>query len=457
MRQERERGLFTRLAPRLLEAAAATGAPDAAFARFADFFETLASSIQVQSLFLAHPELLDLVVRVMAFAPRFARTLARRPAVLDALLDPSFFGEIEAGMDLAEPLAAAPSFEEAMDLARRLYAESAFRIGAQVLNRSASARAAGRAFADLADQIIAGLAAASLAETVRAGGEMAGAVAVIALGSCGARDMTATSDLDLMTLYAADPDAASAERGWSGAGFYARFTQRLIAALSTLTTAGDLYRVDLQLRPSGTAGPVAVSLPAFEAYYARDAETWELMALTRARVVWATSPAFAAAAAAAIEGALRRPRPDAAIARDVRAMRALMEAERPPWGPWDLKLRPGGQVDLDFIAQGLQLQGAAAGGPLRPNTGEALAALIAARPELEASLAPLLQAWSLEADLAQVLRIALDEGVDPAAEPSGLQALLARAGGARDFADLRKRLSDAGRVARRGFLHALAD
>lgn len=443
MRAARERELFTRLAPRLLEAAAATGAPDTAFARFVDFFEALPSSVQVQSLFIAHPELLDLVVRVMAFAPRFARTLARRPQVLDALLDPRFFGDMDAGADIGALLATAPDFETAMDLARRLHAESAFRIGAQVLGRSASPRDCGRAFADLADALVAGLSDAALKEIRRTAGAMPGEVAVIALGSCGAREMTAESDLDLMTLYDAPADTASADGSLSGATFYARFTQRLIAALSVLTAAGGLYKVDLQLRPSGTAGPVAVSLAAFETYYAGEAEVWELMALTRARVVWASSAAFAGQARDALERALRRPREPGPTAKAAREMRSLLERERPPWGDWDLKRRRGGLRDLDFIAQYLQLIHASEGGPLAQNTGDALAALAKFRPDLTPVLGRQREAWALYSDLSQVLKIALDDGVDPGMEPVGLQALLARAGSAANFAALRKRLSAA--------------
>src|SRR5205807_2890542 len=77
-RTERGRELFTRLAPRLLDAAQATGSPDAAFNRFSDFFSRLSSGVQLQSLFLAQPGLFELVVQVMAFAPRLASTLARR-------------------------------------------------------------------------------------------------------------------------------------------------------------------------------------------------------------------------------------------------------------------------------------------------------------------------------------------------------------------------------------------
>jgi glutamate-ammonia-ligase adenylyltransferase len=156
-RTARGRELFTRLAPRLLEAARATGAPDAAFTRFADFFAGLASGVQVQSLFLAEPRLFELVVRVMAFAPDLARTLSRRPATLDALLGPAFFtplGETPEAASFVEAAACADSFEAAMDAVRRAHREQHFRIGVQILTGVAHAEAAGEAWADLADACI---------------------------------------------------------------------------------------------------------------------------------------------------------------------------------------------------------------------------------------------------------------------------------------------------------------
>lgn len=443
-RTERGRELFTRLAPRLLDAVQATGAPDAAFNRFADFFGGLSSGVQVQSLFLAQPRLLELIVQVMAYAPQLAQTLARRPAALDAMLDNAFFQPFEEGQGEAaftHALGQAEGFEEAMDAARRVHREQAFRVGVQVMSGTASAAQAGAAFADLADLCIRGLGAAALAETTRQGGAFAGDVAVVALGKCGGREMTARSDLDLMTVYrGADPGGLSAVKGWSADVFYARFTQRLIAALSAPTGEGGLYEVDMQLRPTGSKGPVAVSLAAFNGYYDREAETWEMLALTRARVVWSSSEAFAGEAARAIETALRRPRDPVRTAIDVREMRALMEAERPPSGFWDLKLSPGGLVDIEFAAQHLQIVNAAAGGPLDQNTGAALAALEAAGLGEAGALADLGEAWRLQQDLSQLLKLALDDRADPDAEPRGLQALLARAGGARDLKALRKRL-----------------
>jgi glutamate-ammonia-ligase adenylyltransferase len=456
-RTERGRELFTRLAPRLLDAVAATGAPDVAFDRFRDFFAGLPSGVQVQSLFLAQPQLLELIVRVMAVAPVLARRLSRRPATLDALLDPAFFAPLGPMPPPAPELSGADGYEAAMDAARRLRRERAFQIGLQVLAATASAAQAGEAFADLADVCIARLAAAALGEVERQGGAFPGEVAVIALGKCGSREMNAGSDLDLMTLYApSEPLATSAERGWAAETFYGRFTQRLITALSAQTAEGELYDVDMQLRPSGTQGPVAVSMAAFDSYYAGEAETWEFLALTRARVAWASSPAFAARAAASIEAKLRQPRDPRRIAADALDMRELLARERPPSGFWDFKLSAGGLVDIEFAAQFLQLAHGPAGGPLRSNTAEALAAYADIAGSLAAPLAALASAWRLQLDLTQLLRVAIARDADPEAEPRALKALMAKAAGVRDFRGLRAQIVARRRAAHDAFLAVLS-
>ena len=454
-RTERGRELFTRLAPRLLDAAQATGSAEVAFERFAAFFGRLSSGVQLQSLFLAQPALFELIVQVMAYAPRLANVLARRPAAIDAMLDGDFFQPIRLEEDrhaMAHAIAEADGFEAAMDAVRRVHREQAFRVGVQVMSGAAGAEVAGHAFADLADLCIWALAPAAMAEAERVGGTFDGDVAVVALGKCGSREMSAGSDLDLMTLYrASTPGAASSAKEWSADVFYGRFTQRLIAALSTPTGEGELYEVDMQLRPSGTKGPVAVSFAAFEDYYTREAETWELLALTRARVVWATTPDFAAGAQGAIEAALRRPSDRARTAQDVREMRELMERERPPKGDWDLKLSPGGLVDIEFAAQFLQLAHASAGGPLRANTAEALDAVEAAGLASAAALEALKAAWRLQQDLTQLLKLALTDADDPAEQPKGFRQILARAGEARDLKALRARLDRLRREARAAY------
>ncbi|GAA0648981.1 bifunctional [glutamine synthetase] adenylyltransferase/[glutamine synthetase]-adenylyl-L-tyrosine phosphorylase [Brevundimonas lenta] len=448
-RTARGRELFTRLAPRLLTAMADTGAADAAFRRFAVFFSALSGGVQVQSLFLAQPKLFDLVVGVMAFAPRLARTLGRYPAALDSMLDARFARYIDEDSGVIAQMqadaAAAPDFETAMNVVRRVHREQMFRIGVQVITGRADAEAAGRGYAMLADACLAALAPAAMAETVRQGGAFpGGAVAVVALGKAGSREMTASSDLDLMTVYDAPADAASDMKGWPAGVFYPRFTQRLIAALSAHTAEGGLYEVDMRLRPTGAKGPVSLRLSAVEEYYAEEADTWEFMALTRARVVWTDDPAFGARVTTALDAILRRPRPNAEVLEDARRMRDLMARERPGRGYWDLKLTPGGQVDAEFVAQIRQLAAAVEGGELTVSTLGALSG--------DPALA---ESWALQQALNQVLAAAFEDRIDPAAEPEGFRKRLAEVAGSPDFEALQARLAEVRKAARVAFETAL--
>ncbi len=446
-RSVRGRELFTRLAPRLLTALARTGAPDAAFRRFSVFFAGLSAGVQVQALFLNQPELFERIVGVMAFAPRLARTLGRYPAALDSMLDARFETELGVNTGLFDQMAEeaeAEDFEGAMNAVRRLHREQAFRIGMQTLTGRIGPEAAGRGFTNLADAVMRTLSAAALRETERLGGVMPGAVAVIALGKAGSGEMTAGSDLDLMTVYDAPAEATSATKGWSADTFYVRFTQRLISALSAHTAEGGLYEVDMRLRPSGSKGPVSVPLSGFQAYYQGEAESWEFMALTRARVAWASDAGFGERVSTQIEAALRRPRPGIDVAADVRAMRDLMERERKASGFWDLKLIPGGLVDAEFVGQFRQLQIATAGGPLSVSTLEQLAG--------DASLK---ETWALHQALAQLLACAFDDKGDPERESDVFRTRLAVATGAADFPTLLTRLGQVRQAAREAFEQAL--
>ncbi len=111
--------------------------------------------------------------------------------------------------------------------------------------------------------------------------------AVLAMGKLGGREMTATSDLDLILVYDFDDKTPESDgpRKLYGGQYFARLTQRLINALTARTNHGALYDVDMRLRPSGRAGPLATEIEGFTNYQETEAWTWEHMALTRARRV----------------------------------------------------------------------------------------------------------------------------------------------------------------------------
>ncbi|MDI7775364.1 bifunctional [glutamine synthetase] adenylyltransferase/[glutamine synthetase]-adenylyl-L-tyrosine phosphorylase [Asticcacaulis sp. EMRT-3] len=454
-RSERGRELFTRLVPRLLEALNETGTPSIAFTRFAVFFATLNAGVQIQSLFLANPKLFRTVVEIMGFSPRLAQMLARHPTSFDAMLDAGFFEPLGEELDAIvarEVARAGDDLEAVMNALRRVGREQQFRIGMQVLSGRLSTEAAGGAYARLADACLNHLAPVALADIERQAGRLDGQVAIVALGKLGSMEMTATSDLDLMAIYLPDdPSSVSSLKTWAPETWFARFTQRLISSLSAPTHEGRLYEIDMKLRPTGAKGPVAVSLAAFENYYTREADTWEFLALTRARVVWSSSADFADLVRLKIETVLRRQRSRSETALDVLAMRALMEKERPAKGFWDFKLSVGGQVDCEFAAQYLQLIHAEASGPLRVGTLQALSAMQRAGLAPTAEIEALISAWRVQQSLAQVMRVSLTEFDDPHNEPEAFQRKLARAVHTRRLDTLEKKLKAIRRRARTAF------
>lgn len=436
MRSERARELLTALTPKLLRALAESGAPDIAFARFATFFAGLVAGVETLSMFANEPRLMSTIANALGAAPRLADALARRPVLMDAMIEARFDAPLASDQpgtrvpDLRQRIHEARDYEGALNAARRFHREESFRISLQVLTGKADPETAGAAYADLAEACVTVLAEAAERETTRLFGAAPGAYTILALGKFGGRELSEGSDLDMMIVYE-QPEGTPGE-------FYTRFTQRLISALSAPTEEGQLFDVDMQLRPSGSKGPVAVRLSSFERYYSEEAWTWELMALTRLRPV-AGDPRLSARALGIKDAALTRLRAPEKIKSDAAAMRALMERERPGHSVWDLKLAPGGLVDVEFVAQVLLLT---TPGACDPNTGVALENLIRRNGLDGARGRTLLAAWRLYGGLQQVLRISITDGFSPAEASPTLKARLAAVAGVADFPALEQLLAE---------------
>jgi glutamate-ammonia-ligase adenylyltransferase len=447
MRSARARELLTKLVPALLAALAATPDPDAAFMQFDRFLTNLPAGVQLFSLLLARPELLRLLAEICGSAPRLASHLARAPATFDALLDADFLGELPAprtlDKSLRERMARETGFEAKLDAARHFAREQIFRVGVQIIEGAVQADEAGPALANVAESVITGLLPVVEAELATSAGHVPGGeFAAIAMGKLGGREMTASSDLDLIFVYdvPAAVEHSDGARPMPVSVFYARLAQRLIAALTVQTAAGGLYEVDMRLRPTGNKGPVAVSLESFRRYHATESWTWERMALTRARVV-AGSVGLSAKIDQAIRATLTTKPERSRLLADAREMRAKLETQFPPRNRWDLKFARGGLVDIEFIAQILQLAAADEADVLDTNTIAAIAKLAKADALTSVDAKVLNEAASLEQALTQVLRLAVETTLDSATATSGLKALLARAGDAKDFARLENDLA----------------
>jgi glutamate-ammonia-ligase adenylyltransferase len=462
-RSQRARELLTELMPALLAAFGRQMNPDQALVRFGTMLDRLPAGVQVLSLFYRNPALLDRVAGILGAAPVLADHLARNPAALDGLLAGGAAAAAATGSDPAVALSAlvrdARHLDEALEAARRIVTERRFEINAAALEGALDADAAGAMRADLADAAIGALLPrieADFAE--RYGSVPGGALAVVAMGKLGGREMLPGSDLDLVLVYDHDPDAAGSaggRRSLAPSEYFIRLAPQVVSALASQGAEGRLWEVDMRLRPSGNKGPVAVGVAAFERYHREEAWTWERMALTRARVV-AGPPALRRRIAEALAGAMARPA-DTALA-DAAAMRARMLRDLPPEGPWDVKAMPGGLVEVEFIAQALQVRhGAETPGVLSPTTREALARLGAAGLLPEEEAAALIAADRLWREVTGLIRLTVGRTRDGALPAPAAAALLRVAAPSldppppADLDGLRERMQDVARTVRAVF------
>ncbi len=451
-RSERARERLSELLPTLLECLGDTSEPDLGLAAFDKFLSELPTGVQLFSLLRNNPSLLRLMTNMMGTTPRLAQIMTRRPKVLDAVLDPGFFGDLPTDQELKDlvdhAFDEATDFQDALDLSRRVGQEQAFLTGVRVLSGTITAGQAGTAYANLADHLIDGLKDQAEEDMIRAHGRLKDGVwGVLAMGKLGGREMTASSDLDLIVVYDFDPDCTGSDgaKPLSGMQYFTRLTQRLVTALSSPTAEGTLYEVDMRLRPSGRSGPVATQLASFIEYHDKQSWTWEHMALTRARVV-TSEPGLQSQVEAIIHEVLTRPHPPEQLATDILEMRARLEKERQTDNIWHIKNVRGGLVDLEFIAQYLQLAHAhEAPEILDTNTATALNKVARAGFLESAAAEELGLAAERYHNLTQILRLSVDEAFDPTRAPEGLKGLLMRALDAPDFArvesDLRESLS----------------
>ncbi|MEM6354632.1 MAG: bifunctional [glutamine synthetase] adenylyltransferase/[glutamine synthetase]-adenylyl-L-tyrosine phosphorylase, partial [Pseudomonadota bacterium] len=466
-RSERARRLFQGLEPQLVEGLACAASPDEALGALDRFLAGLPSGVQVFSLLAANPAWLDLLLELIAAAPRLADYLGREPQALDALLAQDFFEPMPdaAGQRalLEAMLREAALYEDALDIVRRFAREQGFRAGVQVLRGLAEPDEAGAAFSAVAEAALGALLPRVVANFAERHGPPPGrGLAVVALGKLGTREMTAGSDLDLVILYDAPLDTESnGPRPLPAQTYYPRLTKALLAALTAPTTEGRLYEVDMRLRPSGRQGPVAVSIDAFRRYHAETAWVWEHLALTRARVVaeakgdaagdaegeMAGAPAtFGAEVANALDAVLATRRGDPQVGEAAGEMRQkLAEAHRSERAaPWSLKHAAGGLMEIEFAAQ----TGALVCGLPRAESAARQIARLAETGWLEPGEAEaMVTAQQLLLKLQQLERVALSDPTPPERFGPCLSTAFARAVGLQDFSRLTELLADCQRDA----------
>lgn len=365
LRGGRAREILSDFLPALLKALGGTPDPDAALLTLDRAFARMPAAAELLAILRSHERLRGLFADLLGASPRLADTVGRSPHVLDAVLEPDFIAPVSGPEALAHQYRALvgepATHEEFLDRCRDAGRRMGFVTGARLVSGLITPAQAGHAYAAIAEAAIGLVLAAETRRFAEEHGSVPrGRCCVLALGRLGSRQLTAASDLDLVFLYDFDAEDRMSDgpRPLDAVVAYNRLAQRVVAALTVPTRRGRLYQVDLRLRPFGSHAPPAVQMKGFTAYYAQgaEAETWEHMALTRARIV-AGDASLAAEVGRSITEVVTRPRDPAALCAEAGAMRALVTKERGYAGPHDLKLAPGGLFDLDFLAQTLILAG----------------------------------------------------------------------------------------------------
>ena len=353
------RARLDRVVPALLGAAAASARPEVALKRLLDLLQAILRRASYLALLDEQPSALARLVDVLARSAFLAERIAHYPLLLDELLDTRVAGPLPGAAQMQAACAAAVAGpdddpEVALRALNEVRQALSFRIALASLDRRQGAGRSTRQLAALADAVVAQVLRMARSEVEAAHGVLPGGrFAVVGYGSLGGCELGFGSDLDLVFLYDADPNAMSdGARALEPARWYTRLAQKVVALLGAVTAAGRLYETDMRLRPDGSKSLLVSTLASYVEYQQQRAWTWEHQALVRARAV-AGDASLLEDFEQVRRDTLGRVRDRAALAADVGQMRQRMRAEldRSDAARFDLKQGAGGLVDLEFVLQ----------------------------------------------------------------------------------------------------------
>lgn len=312
------------------------------------------------------PALAELVT-LCAASPWIADQLARNPALLDELLDRGSLytapNKALLGDELRQQVArlAVDDLEAQMNALRYFKAAQVLRVAASELVGRLPLMQVSDNLTWIAEVLLEQVVTVAWANLTNKYGQPAHhgsgmGFSVFGYGKLGGIELGYGSDLDLVFIYdAAKGGVTDGQHSIDNAVFYTRLGQRIIHIMETRMMMGQLYEVDMRLRPSGQSGLLVSTLQAFRSYQQESAWTWEHQALVRARFV-AGDQAVAADVVDLREAILRQSRDEATLAHEVVAMREkmrkhLLPKERLEDGEFHLKQGVGGIVDIEFMVQ----------------------------------------------------------------------------------------------------------
>lgn len=348
------------LLPIALHAALQTQQPMVTALRLLDLIESIAQRSAYVALLAEYPETLARIARMMAASPWAAQYLTQNPVVLDsliawrALMEPIDYTRVQTAMHADLDACLLPDgnadVEQQMNMMRDIQRQISFQLLAQDLEGVLTVEQLGDQLSALADMLLNETLSRVwplVAKPDDQGTPPPMRMAIIAYGRLGGKELGYSSDLDLVYLYDDTREDATE--------IYTKLGRRMTSWLSTMTSSGRLYEVDVRLRPDGDAGLLAVSVEAFKTYQLNKAWPWEHQAITRAR--FAAGDASVGQAFEEIrQEVLTLKREPESFAEEVRQMRKKMTVGHPnTTQDFDIKHDAGGMVDLEFVTQYLVL------------------------------------------------------------------------------------------------------
>ncbi|WP_455376155.1 bifunctional [glutamate--ammonia ligase]-adenylyl-L-tyrosine phosphorylase/[glutamate--ammonia-ligase] adenylyltransferase [Kaarinaea lacus] len=357
--------------------AAVAPSPDAhqVLGRIIELIQSISRRSSYLSLLLENPMALSQLVRLCSSSSWIAHQLTRHPLLLDELLDPRTLyqppNKEQLAADMANRIApvASDDLEQQMDVLRHFKQANVLRVAAADISGAVPLMIVSDHLTYIAETVVTAALDMAWQHMVTRHGLPGGFsddsqsthFSIIAYGKMGGIELSYGSDLDLVFLYDADPNSmTNGPKAVANSVFYARLGQRLIHILTAFTPAGNLYDVDMRLRPSGESGLLVTSIDTYREYQANKAWTWEHQALVRARPVAGDQEVIAEFEQVRQE-ILARPREIEQLKQDVVDMRERMRKElvRSEPGFFDLKQGEGGITDIEFMVQYMVLASAA--------------------------------------------------------------------------------------------------
>ncbi|HWO42553.1 MAG TPA: bifunctional [glutamate--ammonia ligase]-adenylyl-L-tyrosine phosphorylase/[glutamate--ammonia-ligase] adenylyltransferase [Candidatus Eisenbacteria bacterium] len=352
------------LGPALITEIANSSAPDQALLNLARFSHRIGGRTGFLSLLAENPRTMRLLITLFAESQFLSDLFVNRPELIDTLIRADLTRiektKREMLLELREAMRSADDLESRLNVLRRYKTEEFIRIGLHDLGGALALEAVLEQLSCLAEACLQAALDLVFVEMEEKFGAIPRArFAILAMGKLGGRELDYNSDLDLIFIYDALEDAESGggSQGTLGAHeFFVRLGQKLITYLSAPTEEGVAYKIDMQLRPSGKSGPLVSSLEAFRQYHKTSSLLWERQALIKARAV-AGDAALGRTIEKVVESFAYGRGLDAQGIREIHRLRMRMERElaREDGSRFDLKKGRGGLVDIEFLAQMLQL------------------------------------------------------------------------------------------------------